>query len=106
MVAHTETSDKRYLQRAIGLYESLAKKMPTNSNVPNNRVYMLAQNDERLDEARRHIERALHAEPDRAAYLDTYAYVLHKQGDNAAALQSMTAAIQQHEVAGTASMAA
>ncbi len=105
-VAHAETSDKRYLHMAIGLYESLAKKMPTNSNVLNNLAYLLAQNDERLDEARRHIERALRAEPDRAAYLDTYAYVLHKQGDNAAAIRSIAAAIQQYEMAGIASMAA
>ncbi len=104
--AHKETSDSRYLRGAIRVYESLAEKMPTNSNVLNNLAYMLAKNDERLDEARRHVERALSAEPDHAAYLDTYALVLHKQGDAAAAVQAITAAIQQYEMGGTASAAA
>ncbi len=104
--AHEQTSDKRYLRRAIAVYESLAKKMPTNGNVLNNLAYMLAQNDERLDEARQHVERALHEDPDNAAYLDTHAFVLHRQGNDAAAAQSIVAAIQHYETAGAASATA
>lgn len=104
--AHEQTSDKRYLRMAIAVYESLAKKMPTNGNVLNNLAYMLAQNDERLDEARQHVERALHGDPDNAAYLDTYAFVLHRQGSDAAAAQAIVAAIQHYETAGVASATA
>lgn len=104
--AHEQTSDKRYLGMAIAVYESLAKKMPTNGNVLNNLAYMLAQNDERLDEARQHVERALHGDPDNAAYLDTYAFVLHRQGSDAAAAQAIVAAIQHYETAGVASATA
>ncbi len=99
--AYKHSSDKRYLQTAVAVYESLARKMPTNSNVLNNLAYLLAENDERLDEAQGYVERALKAEPDSAAYLDTYAFVLHRQGDHAAAARFMASAIQQYEMAGT-----
>ena len=105
-VAYQGTSDKRYLQAAVGVYESLAEKMPTNHSVLNNLAYLLAQNDERLDEAQRYAERALNANPDQAAYLDTYALILHKKGNDAAAVRFITAAIQQYEVAQTASATA
>ncbi len=102
-VAYQATSDKRYLQVAVGIYESLAQKMPTNHSVLNNLAYLLAQNDERLDEAQRYVERALNADPYQAAYLDTYAFVLHKKGNDTAAVRFITAAIQQYEMAQTAS---
>jgi len=102
-VAYQATSDKRYLQAAVGVYESLAQKMPTNHSVLNNLAYLLAQNDQRLDEAQRYVERALNADPYQAAYLDTYAFVLHRKGNDAAAVRFITAAIQQYEMAQTAS---
>lgn len=104
--AYKKSSDKRYLRKAVGVYESLAKKMPTNNSVLNNLAYMLAENDERLDDAQRYIERALNGDPDQAAYLDTYAFVLHRKGDDAAAARFITSAIQQYEMAGTASATA
>ena len=104
--AYEHTSDKRYLRTAGAVYESLAKKMPTNGNVLNNLAYVLARNDERLDEARQHVERALAQDPDNAAYLDTYAFVLHRQGNDAAAARSIAAAIQHYETAGVASATA
>ncbi|HRS10426.1 MAG TPA: hypothetical protein P5068_05160 [Sedimentisphaerales bacterium] len=104
-VAYQATSDKRYLQEAVGVYESLAQKMPTNHSVLNNLAYLLAQSEQRLDEAQRYAERALNADPYQAAYLDTYAFVLHKKGNDAAAVRFITAAIQQYEMAQTASAA-
>ncbi len=105
-IAYNETSDKRYLQAAVGVYQSLTKKMPSNSNVLNNLAYLLAQNVQGLDEAQQHIERALSEDPDNAAYLDTYAFVLHKKGKDDAAVRFITAAIQQYEMAGTVSATA
>ncbi len=104
--AYKQTSDKRYLQTAVDVYQSLARKMPTNSNILNNLAYLLAENDERLDEAQQYVERALNAAPDHAAYLDTYAFVLHRKGDHAAAARFMAAAIQQYATAGTPSATA
>lgn len=45
-------------------------------------------------------------DPDNAAYLDTYAFVLHKKGKDDAAVRFITAAIQQYEMAGTVSATA
>jgi len=102
-VAHKKTSDKRYLERAIAVYESLAARMPTNSSVLNNLAYMLAQDDQKLAVAEQYARKVLADDPDNAIYLDTYAYVLHKAGKNAEAAEAMAAAIQQYELGGTAS---
>ena len=100
-LAHKKTSDKTYLQQAIGVYESLRVKMPKNSSVLNNLAYLLAQNDQRLTEAMDYARTAVEQNPDEATYLDTYAYVLYKNGKNAEAAETLAAAIQQYEVKAT-----
>jgi len=102
-VAFKRTSDNRYLEGAIAVYESLTAKMPTNSSVLNNLAYLLAQNDQRLAEAQQYAEKVLDDDPDNAVYLDTYAYVLHKNGKGAEAAQAIAAALQQYEMIGGAS---
>ena len=68
----------------------------------NNLAYMLAQSNLRLADALEYAKKALEQKPNEANYLDTYAFVLYKNGRNAEAVQSLTAAIQQYEVQGTA----
>lgn len=104
--AYRRTSDKRYLRQAIDVYESLAAQMPTNSSVLNNLAYLLAQDDSDSARALGYAEKALAADPDNAVYLDTYAYVLHKNGRNAEAAEWIAAAIQQYELDGAPSAAA
>lgn len=101
-VAHKKTSDKRYLEGAIAVYESLAARMPTNSSVLNNLAYMLAQDDQQLAVAERYARQALADDPDNAVYLDTCAYVLYKGGKTAEAARVMAMAVQQYESQGTA----
>jgi tetratricopeptide (TPR) repeat protein len=101
--AYEKTADKKYLQQAIRVYQSLQAKMPKNSNVLNNLAYTLAQNDERLTEALEYARTALEQSPNEANYLDTYGYVLHKNGRNAEAAQSLALALQRCEAAGAAS---
>jgi tetratricopeptide (TPR) repeat protein len=103
-IAHKKTSDNAYLEKAVGVYESLLEKTPKNNNsvVLNNLAYMLAQSNLRLADALEYAKKALEQKPDEANYLDTYAFVLYKNGRNAEALQSLTAAIQQYEVQGAA----
>jgi tetratricopeptide (TPR) repeat protein len=101
--AHRKTSDKTYLTKAIGVYESLRAKMPKNSSVLNNLAYLLAQNDEKLTEALEYARTAVEQSPGEANYLDTYAYVLYKNGRNAEAAERLAAALQQYEAAGAAS---
>ncbi len=102
--AYERTSDKAYLAKAIAAYESLRAKMPTNSSVLNNLAYMLAQDDHRLTEALEHARMAVEQSPDVAGHLDTYAYVLHRNGRDAEAAEMLAAAIQQYEAEGTASV--
>jgi tetratricopeptide (TPR) repeat protein len=101
--AYKRTSDKRRLERAVEVYESLRAKMPKNSSVLNNLAYMLAQNDQSLDKALEYAGTAVRQSPDVASHQDTYAYVLYKNGRYAEAVEAMTAAIQQYEISGTAS---
>lgn len=98
--AYAVTSDKKYLKAAISDYESLLVKMPNSTNVAvvlNNLAYVLAENDERLSEARKYAERALEAKPNDPGFLDTYAYVLLKNGKISEAAESLTAALQQYQ---------
>jgi tetratricopeptide (TPR) repeat protein len=99
-VAHKKTSDKTYLQQAIAVYESLLAKMPKNSSVLNNLAYMLAQNDQRLDEALGYARTAVEQSPEVAGHQDTYAYVLYKNGRPAEAAEALAAAIQRYEADG------
>ncbi len=103
-LAHKKTSDNAYLEKAVGVYESLLEKTPKNNNsvVLNNLAYMLAQSNLRLADALEYAKKALAQKPDEANYLDTYAFVLYKNGRNAEAVRSLTAAIQQYEVQGAA----
>ena len=96
-LAYEKTSDNNYLKMAITVYESLLAEMPNNMIVSNNLAYMLALNNERLAEALRYAKRALDARPNNPSFLDTYAYVLYKNGKNSEAAEFSQAALQQYE---------
>ena len=102
--AYNATSDKTYLQKAIGVYESLRLKWPKNSSVLNNLAYLLAQNDEKLAEALEFARTAVEQNPDEANYLDTYGYLLYRNGQPAQAAPSLAAAVQKYEARGKAPM--
>jgi tetratricopeptide (TPR) repeat protein len=88
-LAYAKTSDKSYLDRAIATHESLLAEMPL--------AYLLAENDERLTDALEYARRAYEARPNAAGFLDTYAYVLCKNGRYAEADEFLQAALQQYE---------
>jgi tetratricopeptide (TPR) repeat protein len=102
--AYNATSDKTYLQKAIGVYESLRLKWPKNSSVLNNLAYLLAQNDEKLAEALEFARTAVEQNPDEANYLDTYGYLLYRNGQPAQAAPSLAAAVQKYQARGKAPM--
>jgi len=97
ILAYEESSDKNYLRTAITVYESLLTKMPNNISILNNLAYWLAESNERLPEALRYAKRALDAQPNYPGILDTYAYVLHKQGKSSQAAEFVEAALQQYQ---------
>jgi len=96
-VAYEKTSDKTALQGAITDYESLIEKMPNNTGVLNNLAYVLALNDIRLPDALRLAQKALELSPNNPTMMDTYGFVLYKNGDYDRALEYLSAARQQFE---------
>jgi len=96
-LAYNKTSDNNYLKKAVAVYESLLVEMPNNTSVLNNLAYMLANIDDRLADALKYAERSLQARPDSPDVLDTYAYVLHKNGRDLEAADSLQSALQQYE---------
>jgi tetratricopeptide (TPR) repeat protein len=96
-VAYMRTSDKKYLEKAIGVYESLLAKMPNNTAVLNNLAYMLTDNNEKLEKALEYAERVYKLEPENVDYLDTYAYTLCKNGKYEKAGEIINSALQRFE---------
>lgn len=95
--AYAKTSDNNYLERSIKEYESLLAKMPNNTVVLNNLAYTLAQNNERLEEALEYARRAYEVSRNHPGFVDTYAYLLHKNGRNSEAEKVLLEAVQQFE---------
>jgi len=96
-LAYNRTSDKVYLENAVKQYESLLGKWPNNTIVLNNLAYMLASNNQKLPEALEYAKRAREAMPNSASIMDTYAFVLYKNGKYAEADSFLQAALQQYE---------
>jgi tetratricopeptide (TPR) repeat protein len=95
--AYEKTTQAHYRDQAIVGYESLLDKWPTNSNILNNLAYLLAGNQNRLPEALAYAQKAWAAAPNNPMILDTYGYVLLKDGQYQRALELLSAARQQYE---------
>jgi len=70
---------------------------PNDANILNSYAYRLAVDGRRLDEAEQMSRRSLKAEPDNPFYLDTYAWILHRQGRDDEARPYIEKAIQREE---------
>jgi len=66
----------------------------------NNLAYMLAESNEKLEEALEYSRRAYRARPNDPSFLDTYAYVLYKNGRSSEAAEFLQSALQQYESRG------
>jgi len=97
-LAYNRSSDNDYLEKAIATYESLLAEMPNNTGVLNNLAYMLAKEDVRLAEALEYARRAYETRPNDPGFLDTYSYVLYKNGRFAEADEFLQSALQQYEL--------
>jgi len=93
---YEQTSDNKYIKMAVSVYESLLSEMPKNINVLNNFAYLLADYNLRLPEALQYAKQALDAKPNDPGIMDTYAYVLYKNGKNTEASEFVDAALQQY----------
>lgn len=94
--AYTKTNDKNYIKKAINEYESVLPEMPNNrkADIMNNLAYMLADADERLGDALNYAQQIYQVNPGNPDYLDTYAFVLLKNGKPSDAQQYIQSAIQ------------
>jgi len=97
-VAYDRTSDNRYLQEAITQYESLLVRMPTNNTVLNNLAYLLAQGGASLSRSLEYAKKAFELRPNSPVIMDTYGYVLHKNGRHQEAIELLSAACQQFQI--------
>ncbi len=79
--------------KAVEAFELLLSLNPHHHPTLNYLGYMLADKGERLDEALVMIEKAVGAEPDNGAYLDSYAWVLYKLGRYSEALAQIRKAV-------------
>lgn len=82
---------------AYAAYDRALIYNPDNASVLNNLAYYKAVDGEDLDNAERYAVRALHAEPDNPTYIDTYAWVLFKQKDYAAARRQIDRALAVYD---------
>lgn len=74
-------------EQSDSLYERALQLAPDNSILSNNYSYSLAVRGVQLEKAERLVDRALKAEPENPAYLDTKGWVLFKRGRYQEALQ-------------------
>jgi tetratricopeptide (TPR) repeat protein len=95
-LAYQRSSDNKYLKMAIAEYKSLLEKMPNNTSVLNNLAYMLAEGDENIGDALKYAEKVYSLSPNDPGVLDTYGYVLYKNGKYTEALGHLNAALQYY----------
>jgi len=87
-------ADMHDVDKAAEHLQVLLKKKPDNPTFNNDLGYIWADHDKNLDEAEKMIKRAVEAEPDNAAFLDSMAWVLYKKKDHKKAKEWMQKAIQ------------
>jgi len=73
--------------KSDSIYEFGLQQLPDNPLLLNNYAWSLVERDLRLEEALEMSHKALTAEPENGAYLDTYGWILYKMGDYDGALE-------------------
>jgi tetratricopeptide (TPR) repeat protein len=104
--AFFKTSDKKYLDGGVVLYESILAALENNTSHPkramilNNLAFLLADNNQQLDKAVEYARRALKDAPSDPVRMDTLAYTLSKSNQFEEAEKMARMSIQYHELAG------
>ena len=93
---YKNSGDKSLLKLAIAEYESLIKELPKNTTayMLNNVAFIMAANDERLEDALNYAQQAWQLGKNNPNFLDTYAFALYKNGKFAESEQYIQSAIQ------------
>ena len=101
--AFFKTSDKKYLDGGVVMYESILQANPNHPKIPmilNNLAFLLADNNQQLDKAVEYARRALKEAPSDPVRMDTLAYTLVKSNQFEEAEKMAQMSIQYHELAG------
>ncbi|MBD3233179.1 MAG: tetratricopeptide repeat protein [candidate division Zixibacteria bacterium] len=65
---------------AEDILRDLIKQYPDNATALNNLAYMYINQERKLDDAEKYLERALELEPQNGAFLDSYGWLMFKKG--------------------------
>lgn len=84
---------------AFAAYTKALRNDPTNYMAMNNLAYYMAECDTLLDQAEDYIVRVVRHDPENVTYLDTYAWILYKQGNISEARQQIDRVIELTEAA-------
>ena len=82
------------LDDAISLYRTSVKRWPNSAMSLNALGYTLADRTDKYDEAERLMHKALELDPDSAAIIDSWGWVLYRQGRNDEALHHLERAYE------------
>jgi tetratricopeptide (TPR) repeat protein len=77
------------LDDAISHYRQCVKRWPDSAMSLNALGYTLADRTSEYEEAEKLISKALHLDPGSAAIIDSYGWVLYRQGENERALEEL-----------------
>ena len=97
--AYMKSSESEYLKLAIKTYEDILA-LPNNSNngdILNNLAYLLADNNERIEDAVEYAKKAHLTLPNDPSRMDTYAFALAKSGKYKEAEELLLSAIVLYE---------
>ena len=82
----------RFLKRGEDILENFLAENPDDIGVNNDLGYLYADQGKNLEKARKMIQKAVDAEPENAAYLDSLGWVLFKLGNYKEAISWLTKA--------------
>ena len=83
--------------RSDSLYDYALRHYPENDLLMNNYAYSLAERDVRLEYALELAKKAIEAQPDRGAYLDTIGWIYYKLGKYNLALTYISRSVENRE---------
>lgn len=93
----TYNMSKQY-EQSDEAYDEALKLTPDNPSVLNNYSYYLSVRGKKLDEAERMSKRSLELRPGEATFMDTYGWVLYKQGNYKKAEEYIQKAIDANPI--------
>ena len=99
MMGDLESASKRW-KESEAYYDRALQLNPNNDNVLNNFAYYLSErteDEELLQKAQDMAERAVSMNPENAAYLDTYGWILYKKNDLNGALKYIKQSVETEE---------